>query len=44
MCKIMHFGKSNDKAVYKIGDSTLQELPSEKNLGVMVQDDLKVSM
>ena len=43
-CKVMHFGRSNEKAAYKIGDSTLQVVNSEKDLGVMVQDDLKVSM
>ena len=43
-CKVMHFARSNEKAAYKMGDSTLQVVNSEKDLGVMVQDDLKVSM
>ena len=43
-CKVMHFGKSNSKSNYTIGNSTLQVVTYEKDLGVIVQDDLKVSM
>jgi hypothetical protein len=42
-CKVMHFGKSNVKTVYNMGVGTLSVTDAEKDLGVIVQNDLKVS-
>ena len=42
-CKIMHFGRNNGKVRYEIGEQQLDEVTLEKDLGVLVQDDLKVS-
>ena len=42
-CKAMHFGKHNIKADYIMGGKTLQVVKDEKDLGVIIQYDLKVS-
>ena len=42
-CKVMHFGNNNLHAVYTLGGKVLQVVDEEKDLGVIVQDDLKVS-
>ena len=42
-CKVMHFGRSNARAVYFIGGQQLEEVDNEKDLGIIVQKDLKVS-
>ena len=43
-CKVIHFGHSNTKQDYVMGGSVLEVVNSERDLGVIVQDDLKVSM
>ena len=40
-CKVLHFGKSNQKHEYKIGETVLQGCTNEKDLGVHIQDNLK---
>jgi hypothetical protein len=42
-CKVMHFGRKNTRAVYSLGDQQLEEVEQEKDLGVIIQKDLKVS-
>ena len=40
-CKCMHFGKKNQHYKYKMNDHTLEEIEVEKDLGVIVDKDLK---
>ena len=42
-CKVMHFGHRNSKAVYCINDTQLHDVQVERDLGVLVQSDMKVS-
>ena len=42
-CKVMHFGRRNSKAVYCINDTQLHDVQVERDLGVLVQSDMKVS-
>ena len=42
-CKVMHFGKHNDKELYFMGNTCLSPVVEEKDLGVIIQDDLKIS-
>ena len=41
-CKVMHFGKNNAKAEYKMSEWKLAEMTEEKDLGVIISNDLKV--
>ena len=41
-CKVMHFGKNNAKAEYKRNERKLAEITEEKDLGVIISNDLKV--
>ena len=40
-CKAMHFGTSNPRFSYQLNGHTLEEIDSEKDLGVMIDDKLK---
>ena len=40
-CKVMHIGKANPGFSYVLGGTTLQETRREKDLGVVITDDLK---
>jgi ribonuclease P/MRP protein subunit RPP40 len=42
-CKVMHFGYKNPRQQYCIGDNILSVVEEEKDLGVIIQNDLKVS-
>jgi hypothetical protein len=42
-CKVMHFGKHNGKASYSMGGIVLDTVDCEKDLGVIVQSDMKVT-
>ena len=42
-CKIMHIGSSNKVYDYSLDGSVLKEVAVEKDLGVMISKDLKVS-
>ena len=42
-CKVMHFGRKNMKAEYSMGGERLDVVDEEKDLGIIIQDDLKVS-
>jgi len=41
MCKIMHIGYNNYKTKYEMNDTFLDEVTEERNLGVIMQSDLK---
>jgi len=41
-CKVLHLGKRNLRAKYEIGGQELEEVNEERDLGVMMQDNLKV--
>jgi len=40
-CKVLHFGSNNAK--YILGDQVLDSVSIERDLGVLIQDNLKVS-
>ena len=40
-CKVMHIGKKNPGFSYVLGGTTLKETKKEKDLGVLITDDLK---
>ena len=42
-CKVMHLGQNNMHVSYKLGGETLSTVDEEKDLGVIIQSDLKVS-
>ena len=42
-CKIMHFGKQNPKFKYRMGDHELEATSQERDIGVIIQNDLKSS-
>ena len=40
-CKVMHLGRNNVKAEYEIDGTKLDEVDEERDLGVIMQKDLK---
>jgi len=42
-CKVMHFGHNNLKMDYSLDNKTLQKVQQEKDLGVIISDDMKSS-
>jgi hypothetical protein len=40
-CKVMHIGKQNPKYCYKIGETELKETEMERDLGILISNDLK---
>jgi hypothetical protein len=42
-CKVMHFGNNNGKHIYRMGDHVLEQTEEEKDVGVMVSNNLKPS-
>ena len=42
-CKVIHFGRNNPNAVYSLGGVTLEAIDVERDLGILLQKDLKVS-
>ena len=42
-CKIMHFGYNNPNNIFLLGGHILETVYEEKDLGVMILRDLKVS-
>ena len=42
-CKVMHIGLHNTKAEYSINGEVLKSVDEETDLGVIVQNDLKVA-
>ena len=41
-CKMMHFGFNNTRHTYTMNNKELQTVSEEKDLGVIIQDNLKV--
>lgn len=42
-CKVMHLGHNNPRALYSINGYSLEETSEERDLGIVVQNNLKVS-
>jgi len=42
-CKVMHLGLNNIKAKYEMNGKCLEEVIEERDLGVIIQSDLKCS-
>ena len=42
-CKVVYFGKNNSKCQYMLGGKILEEGKEERDLGVLVSSDLKVT-
>uniref|UniRef100_A0A8C5WHD7 Reverse transcriptase domain-containing protein n=1 Tax=Leptobrachium leishanense TaxID=445787 RepID=A0A8C5WHD7_9ANUR len=42
-CKIMHLGRKNPRAEYRIFDTVLTSTSEERDLGVIISEDLRVS-
>ena len=42
-CKVMHFGHNNLKTDYSLDNKTLRKVHQEKDLGVIISDDMKSS-
>ena len=42
-CKVMHFGYNNPRASYYIDNTMLPSCIMERDLGILIQDNLKVS-
>ena len=42
-CKVMHFGRGNPCNDYKMNNIPLEKVKVERDLGVLISDDLKVS-
>ena len=42
-CKVLHFGTKNVESEYMLGNQVLESVTMERDLGVLVQDSLKVS-
>ena len=40
-CKIMHIGNNNKKAIYEMDGKILEEVTEERDLGVIIQNNLK---
>ena len=40
-CKVLHLGRNNPKLAYHIGDAQLEAVSEEKDLGVIVDNELK---
>jgi hypothetical protein len=40
-CKVMHIGYNNKKEKYEMEGKNVEEVDEEKNLGVILQSDLK---
>jgi hypothetical protein len=42
-CKVMHFGYNNSKRTYEMKRNDLEETTEERDLGLIVQQDLKMN-
>ena len=42
-CKVMHMGRKNPRYQYRMNGQVLETVKQEKDLGVVISDDLKVS-
>lgn len=42
-CKVMHIGQNNKKVNYQMNGKYLEEVTDERDLGAVIQNDLKCS-
>lgn len=42
-CQILHLGRGNPVSVYRLGDKSLENSPTERNLEALVNDILNMS-
>jgi hypothetical protein len=42
-CKVMHFGRNNPEHVYSMNGEALEKVKKERDIGVIVQDNLKLA-
>ncbi|XP_043231230.1 uncharacterized protein LOC122386260 [Amphibalanus amphitrite] len=40
-CKVMHIGRHNPRRTYRLNDSVIEEVTEEKDLGIIIDEDLK---
>ena len=44
MCEVMHFGRRNGGIDYYLNGETLRKSEAQRDLGIIVQDSLKVNV
>jgi len=42
-CKVMHGGRGNPKHKYRLGREWIESSPEEKDLGVLIDEELSIT-